>query len=76
MTATVVLILVCAVTLAVLGYLLWRGDEQINDANRGAFGTTDPPDTSAAGTSHVTVISEYLDHAKSEADKRRDGGAA
>lgn len=68
--------IVAGVALAgcVFFYLLLRGGEQIDRGTREVFGTTDRPDTSAAGTSHVTVLSEYEEHARREADKRRNGG--
>jgi hypothetical protein len=52
-------------------YLLLRGGEQIDRGTREVFGTTEPPDTRPAGTSHVTVLSEYEEHVRREARKRR-----
>lgn len=63
----------CAVVIGLLGYLIWRGDQQINDATRRAFGEQR---TAPTGTSHVRILDDYREHARREADKRRGGDVA
>lgn len=63
--------------LGCVGAWLWfAGSEGINRINWRMNATVDPPDTNAAGVSNVTVIDEYAEHARREADKRRRDGDA